>query len=347
MPHQNQDTLVIKRKLDITNRESSSSAIARVKQVTSGLYEAHWQTVTSTLRHVPALVEVAKNATSITEYRVVIPQDIAGKIRDGTAYLGNKAGGLFSANVHDKKTGKIIKQISLTKKDVVDLAPSLNQLAVQNALADISSRLEVIDQKLNDVLKGQHNDRLAFVDSGSDLYQQALSARHPEHRNNLLYLAAQQLNYGRHSLMREIEAGIAFFGNDEQRRAILNIKFPVGKDVKKIRSEAIQVQKSFQGIIQASYILVWVYGALDEPDIIVSSLLTLNEIAEQFREKGYQIARWLPERDGEILPEHLWSKYTQMALDTVKAGRELKNISQKSLELSFPVDDILRKDKKL
>ena len=67
-----------------------------------------------------------------------------------------------------------------------DLLSSLNQLAIQQTLANIVRRLEVIDEKITDVLQGQINDRLAEVESGIHIYEQAVVASYPDIRRDLL-----------------------------------------------------------------------------------------------------------------------------------------------------------------
>ena len=72
------------------------------------------------------------------------------------------------------------------KEVTPDLLSSLNQLAIQQTLANIVRRLEVIDEKITDVLQGQINDRLAEVKSGIHIYEQAVVASDPDIRRELL-----------------------------------------------------------------------------------------------------------------------------------------------------------------
>ena len=143
------------------------------------------QKVIQILRQIPAFVDVAKKLSEGKTYQAIITPEVLERIKDGSARLDKKDNGLFGALIRDVETGHIIDHVSLMEV-TPDLLSSLNQLAIQQTLANIVRRLEVIDEKITDVLQGQFNDRLAEVESGIHIYEQAVVASDPDVRRELI-----------------------------------------------------------------------------------------------------------------------------------------------------------------
>ena len=123
------------------------------------------QKVIQILRQIPAILDVVKKLSEGKTYKAIISPEVLKRMKDGSARLDKKDNGLFGALIRDVKTGQVIDHADLMEV-TPDLLSSLNQLATQQTLANIVHRLEVIDEKITDVLQGQFNDRLAEVESG-------------------------------------------------------------------------------------------------------------------------------------------------------------------------------------
>ena len=162
------------------------------------------QKVIQILRQIPAILDVVKKLSEGKTYQAYITPEVLERIKDGSARLANRDNGLFGANILDAKTGKIIHNASLMEV-TPDLLNSLNQLATQQTLANIVHRLDVIDEKITDVLQGQINDRLAEVESGIHAYEQAVVASNPDARRELMVSAIQKLNDGRNKLIKSTD----------------------------------------------------------------------------------------------------------------------------------------------
>jgi hypothetical protein len=156
---------------------------SKAGQAFSKMYDEQRSDLIHLLYKTPAFVEMVKKLQGSVnggDYRVVISPDLRQKLKDGTAYFGKSKSGGFSANIHDK-SGDFIGQISHEQVSP-ELLSSLNQMATQKALADIALRLEIIEEKIDEVLQGQYDDRAGLLDSGENLYVLASKAMDPLNR---------------------------------------------------------------------------------------------------------------------------------------------------------------------
>ena len=70
------------------------------------------------------------------------------------------------------------------------------------------------------------------------------------------------------------------------------------------------------------------------------SLQPLKEVALEVREKGEQIARWLP-YDASAPPEELWRSGPLQLADAIEhAIGQVENIHMKTIEIGFTPDEI-------
>ena len=255
------------------------------------LYREKRRELIQFLRQVPAVAQVARTLAEGKTYRVYIPPEILKQLREGTAYFGTrKDTGFLSTSILDAETGKIIQNVSLVEVSP-DLLISLNQLAVQQTLANIVQRLEVMEEKVTDVLQGQHNDRLADIESGVHIYEQAVVATDPETRRGLLISAIQKLNDGRNRLLKSTD--VLFV--DTLPRSRLGMFFSPIPDIPKyVEGKAEPVWQSAHAIIKATRYMVLAYAILEEPASLQVSLQQSETEIRKFEEKVRQIVNWLP-----------------------------------------------------
>lgn len=283
------------------------------------------------IRQVPAILEVVKKLSEGKTYKAYISPDILDRINNGSAKFAHRDNGLLGANILDAETGKIIHNASLMEV-TPDLLSSLIQLGIQQTLADIVHRLEVLDEKITDVLQGQINDRLAEVESGIHIYEQAIVASNPDIRRELTVSAIQKLNDGRNKLIKSTD----FSFIDELPRNELGMLFDKRLDIPKyVQSKAERVWLSAHAILRASRYLVMAYSDLNEPDSLRVSLEQVEKDVKVFQDKTGEIVRWLsPTSD---LHENL-TIISQGVLPRIK---DLDEISQKSMVVEFQPEEIL------
>lgn len=254
------------------------------------LFREKRQGLIQLLRQVPAIAQLAKTLVEGKTYQAHIPPEILEQLREGAAYFGTrKDSGLLSASILDAETGKIIHNVSLVEVSP-DLLNSLNQLAIQQTLANIIQKLEVIDENISHVLQGQQNDRLADVESGVHIYEQAIAANDRETRRGLLISAIQKLNDGRNKLLKSTDVHFI----DKLPRNRLGMFFSPILDIPKyVEGKAEPVWKAAHAIIKASRYLVLAYVVLDEPASLQMALQQSDSEIRKFEEKVKQIVNWL------------------------------------------------------
>jgi hypothetical protein len=287
--------------------------------------EAERQKVIQILRQIPAIVDVAKKLSEGKTYQAYFPPGVWERIKDGSARLDKKDNGLFGVLIRDVKTGHVTNHVSL-KEVTPDLLSSLNQLAIQQTLANIVYRLEVLDEKITDVLQGQINDRLAEIESGIHIYEQAVAASDPDVRRELTVSAIQKLNDGRNKLIKSTD--LSFI--DKLPRNRLGMFFSLNWDIPKhIQSKAEHVWLAAHAIVKASRYLILAYSDLNEPDSLRVSLEQVESEVKVFQDEIGEIVHWLP-------PTSNWRE----SLTTISQGilpniHDLDDISQKTIVLKF------------
>lgn len=282
------------------------------------------------LRQIPAISDVAKKLTEGKTYKAYISPEVLERIKDGSARLAKRDNGLLGANILDAKTGKIIDNASLMEV-TPDLLSSLNQLATQQTLANIVRRLEVIDEKITNLLQGQFNDRLAEIESGIHLYEQAIVATDPDRREIIRNSVIPALTTGRNKLIKSTD----FSFIDKLPRNRLDMFFSLNWDIpNQVQSKAEPVWKAFHAIVEASRYLVLAYSALNQPDSLRASLEQVEGQVKVFQDKMEKMVNMLP-------PTSNWHE-SLMAIsqDVLPNIRDLDDIPQKAIIVEFQPQEI-------
>ena len=288
------------------------------------------QKVIQILRQIPAYIDVAKKLSEGKTYKAIIDPEVLKRIKEGSARLDEIDNGLLSTTIRDAKTGRFIDRVNL-KEVTPELLNSLNQLAIQQTLANVVRRLEVIDEKITDILQGQFNDRLAEVESGIHVYEQAVVASDPDVRRELIVSAIQKLNDGRNKLIKSTD----FSFIDKLPRNRLAMFFSLNWDIPKhVQSKAESVWKAAHAIVEASRYLVIAYSSLNEPDSLRVSLEQVESEVKVFQDKIGEIVHWLP-------PTSNWREsVTTISQGVLPNIRDLDDIQQKTIVVEFQPKEI-------
>ncbi len=288
------------------------------------------QKVIQILRQIPAFLDVAKKLIEGKTYQAVFTPEGLKRLKDGSGRLDIKGNGLLGVWIRDVETGHFTELASL-KEVIPDLLSSLNQLAMQQTLADIVHRLEVIDEKITVILQGQFNDRLAEVESGIDIYEQAVAASDPENRRDLLGHAIQNLNDGRRKLIKS--ADFSFI--DKLPRTRRGMYFNLISDIPKhVQSNAKPVWEAAHAIVEASRYLVLAYSAMNEPNSLRVSIEQVESEVKVFQNKMGDIVNWLP-------PTSNWREcLTTISQCVLPNIRDLDDIPQKFIVVEFQPKEI-------
>jgi transcription termination factor NusB len=285
------------------------------------------------LRQIPAILNSVGKLSEGKTYKAYISPKVLERIKDGSARLVKRDNGLFGANILDAKTGRIIDNASLMEV-TPNLLSSLNQLATQQTLANIVQRLEVIDEKITDLLQGQINDRLAEVESGIHSYEQAIVASDPVIRRELIVSAIQKLNDGRNKLIKSTD--VSFIDKMPRNRVSMFFsKYWLGNNVTEyVQSKSELIWKAAHAIVKASRYLILAYSALNEPDSLRVSLEQVESEIKNFQDKIGEIVNWLS-------PTSDWHEnLTAISQGVLPNIRDLDNIPQKTIVVEFSPKEI-------
>jgi len=324
MPMSNKDNLVIQ-----PGGEIISQIVLRPDVIVFD--EEKRQKVIQILRQVPAILDVAIKLSERKTYKVIIAPEVLARIKFGSARLDQRDNGLLGPLIRDVESGQIIHHVSL-REVTPDLLRSLNELATQQTLADIVRRLEIIDKKITDVLQGQLNDRLAEIESGIQIYEQAIFASDPDLRRELIVSAIQKLNDGRRKLIKSTD----FSFIDKLPRNRLGMFFSRNWDIPKyVLLKAESAGEAARAIVEASRYLVLAYSTLNEPGSLQVSLEQVTSEVKVIQSKMVEIVHWLP-------PESNWHEclttITQVVLPNI---HDLDDIPQKTIVVEFQPEEIL------
>ena len=288
------------------------------------------QKIIQIMRQIPAFLDGMKKLSEGKTYQAYFPPEALERIKSRLARLDKKDNGLFGALIRDVETGQVTNHVSL-KEVTPDTLSSLNQLATQQTMADIVRRLEVIDKNITDVLQGQNNDRLAEVESGIQIYEQAIVASDPDIRRELTVSAIQKLNDGRNKLIKSTD--LSFTDNLPRKQSGMFLSLPL--DIPNhVQSKAEAVWKAAHAIIKASRYLVIAYSALNEPDSLRVSLEQVESDVKVFQDKIGEIVRWLS-------PTSTWHEsLTAISKGVLPTVHELDDISQKTIVIEFQLKEI-------
>ena len=100
------------------------------------------------------------------DFIVEIPNDLREKLKTGEAVFDNstKNPGSNTPNIRLKNRKGIVGQATITKKtDPLAVTRSLSNLAMMAMVQSILQKLDVLDEKVEDIKRGQSNDRVGKV----------------------------------------------------------------------------------------------------------------------------------------------------------------------------------------
>jgi hypothetical protein len=281
----------------------------------------HSQSLANILRQIPSLAEVSSKLAKGQSYKAYIPPDVLKRLRDGSARLAERDNGTLAANILDSNTGEIVANASLVEVSP-ELMGSLAQLATQQALADIAYRLEVIGEKISAVLEGQHGDRIALVQSGIDIYNQAIAASSENERRQLLVASIQSLNEGKSKLLQS--ADLSFVNNIPRGKIGMILQF--GRNIpKEIEGKSKSALESLWHIIRATQYLTMAYSALREPESLAICIEQSRLQLEELQRMASELARWLPPSEG------VWYGLTAFASGNLPSKNELDQLESKGI----------------
>jgi len=263
------------------------------------------QFIINSINKVPFFQKIISNLDKTKHYQVVFPKGVLEKLKDGSLdWVKSKDGKTLTAMIKEKGKSGFKHQINLKevftrKEQLNNILSSAQTLAIQNSIDNISGQIENLDKKLNEVLIGAHNDRIAWIQSGYNLFLQAKSSK--KLRDNLYPLAIGQLNIGREQLIYSLKNDLKAIADYKTGFSAFTQQILSKENIADLQSETIdRIKQSLNFIIRSSQLLTIVYQDYNEKWSMMQSILRLNDILEDFsHEIFYKLNSW--DKKHEIL----------------------------------------------
>ena len=196
---------------------------------------------------------------------------------------------------------KFAAQVRLHPKDMTpELANGINNYVINKQLAEISKKLDEINDTLEKVEAGQRNDRIGLICSAENIFRQALSVKDVELQRQLMATAIQTANNGRAQLMETMKYDIKYLS--EKTNAPLSTIF----SSQKTTSETVKnIRTAFIYINEATSICAQGYMAYGEKNAMLQSITEYKDFINTniIENKAYEM---LQEYDDNILDNNFW-----------------------------------------
>ena len=179
--------------------------------------------------------------------------------------------GYFRALVKDEN-GKIREHALLKKEnvpqgiDMTQMAMAMQGMAIQQQLSEISEKLDVMFDAINDVLAGQNNDRVGLYYSAENMFREAQKINDLSLREQMIIAALSNLSV---SIEQIKQTTFYEIGKVNDNYDLKNHKFK-----KVIKQEEItEIKRNFQVLHKAIALKVAIYSYTGEYNAAVYTLL--------------------------------------------------------------------------
>lgn len=230
------------------------------------------------------------------------------------SFMGAKNGDVY-ANLVDVATQKVVAQVQLRKvSDCPDLSDSLANYMMQQQIREIHEQLVTVQKVIEDVRRGQENDRLATAYSCQQKFFQAISIRNQRIKEVALLRIAQDAEDSRNLLMLSQSDDVHFL----QAQPELAEK-GWGKDLSQERIDEImgKLRDNLNALNQVSFIEVMTYLELGEE---AAARCSLDYYAD-YIQKTYIAFEGFVERLDMLdpSPSNYWSNLIPAIIQKIKA----------------------------
>ena len=252
----------------------------------------------------PAFIEIVKSTIPIEMYNVVLSGTERAKMAMGSVKMMTTADGKLLANLVNTKSGKIISNIKLDK---VSLTPELNNAIInyvqQVQLAQIAENIRYVQLAVEEVRRGQENDRLALAYSCQQKLLQALEIKDENIKRLLLMNLVSSAEDARNALMLSQKENIKFIEEQPQDKFQ---RFFKGKKPEDIDSRMNELRESFNSLNMLSLVESLAYQELGEEKASILSINYYGEYLNSTYLKNLDLVKRLDSIDPS--PKNYWSK---------------------------------------
>jgi|GEM_PF-4224957 len=339
--------LVLKEKLDIIPK--SAGKIVDLTKFVKEEYSRNRMQIINYIRRIPSVVNSLNQIKAGELYKAVVPPKYISKIKDQSVNLKQMENGLFCPTLANAGSGKFICHVQLEQVNpkIFELS---SQLALQSAIADLTSQLEEINVKIDKILMGQQNDRLALVDSCEQQFLEAVNVDDEVFRKFLMANVIKTGNDARAQLMKTFKDDIKYIQELPSKDEKFKIQYLNLTDKnfnKEISSRMNSLYETYRAIGRSSMVLMFVYQGLGQDKNIEISLKPLQGMLQEIsnnksiQNKLYEYDIW--DKQKEV--ESVWYREPVQAIKSInETVARMKNINQSTWELEIKGEELLEGD---
>lgn len=146
-----------------------------------------------------ASIDAINQIKNSKSFLVEIPKQFIEGIKNGDFKFdkSSKIKGNFTPNIRDVN-GNLVGQATISEGvNPTVVTSSIMNMAMMSMLAEVSHKLDMMDEKLDEILTGQHQDRIAEVISGFQSFYLAFkSSKDPNELRQRAFIAYNTINEG-------------------------------------------------------------------------------------------------------------------------------------------------------
>lgn len=289
--------------------------IPNIAQLLIDAAQKNLKNIEQMLYSAPAFINLLKSMIPKEELMAVLTDEQKAKIAEGALkIMTRKDDGALLATLVDSK-GKVRFHIPLKEiKGFPELSNALTSYAMQMQLVQIIEQIQTVQQAIEDVRKGQENDRLATAYSCKQKLLQAMVIKNPQLKTMALLRIISDAEDSRNLLMQSQNANITFIQN--QPESFFG-KLISGAEPEKINLTINEIRENLCAVNMVSLAEVIAYQQLDEFE---AAQISLQYYADYIKQT-YLNKKGLVERLDMLdpSPQKYWSQTLPSIEKNIKA----------------------------
>lgn len=271
----------------------------------------------------PSFIHMVKANVPKEMLTAVLTDGQKEKIANGALKLMTKKDGSILATLVDAGTNHAVAHIPMKSVKVApEVGQAISNYSSQVQMAQIAEKIELVQKAVEDVRRGQEDDRLATAFSCRQKFLQVMKFQNPGLRSAALLRIAMDAEDSRNLLMQSQKGKVDFI--KEQPESFWK-KFFSGANPKEISLRMSEIRDSLYAVNVVSLVEAMAYQEIGETEAAQQSLKYYGEhLHATFLNKDGFVER-LDQIDDS--PENYWSKTLPdierkiMALPSVDAER--------------------------
>ena len=235
--------------------------------------------IEKTLYSMPAFITAIRAVIPKESLQAVLSMEQKDQLAKGTLKLMTKKDGSLMANLVDPKTNKIVSTINLKSvKMSPELTKAMTDYSTQMQMAQIAEEIQHVQIAVEEVRKGQENDRLAMAYSCKQKLLQAMAIKDKKLRTMALMNLVSSAEDSRNLLMLSQNVNVQLLKDEPESvwGKIMN-----GSTPQKIEQRMEEVRESLSAVNMVSFIEAMAYQEMGETESARISLIYYSDYVKK------------------------------------------------------------------